>query len=74
MPTSHITIHIKKMPKWSTMCVHDVAGISAIYHPLCEGAYFIAKRLQDESSSVLQTSQMLNVKFRVCIAIHYPHS
>jgi hypothetical protein len=25
MPTSHVTIHIMKVPKWSTMRVHDVA-------------------------------------------------
>ncbi len=28
--TSHITIHIMEVPKWSTMRVHDVACKSAI--------------------------------------------
>ncbi len=38
MPTSHITIHIMKVPKQSTMSVHDVAGKSVVNYPHHEGA------------------------------------
>jgi hypothetical protein len=35
---SHFTIHIMKVPKWSTMHVHDVVGKSAVYYPHHESA------------------------------------
>jgi hypothetical protein len=37
-PTSHITIHIMKVPQQSTMSVHDVEGKSVVNYPHHEGA------------------------------------
>ncbi len=37
-PTSHITIHIMKVPKQSTISVHDVAGKFVVNYPHHEGA------------------------------------
>jgi hypothetical protein len=47
----------------SPMRIHDVAGKSAICYP------HHAKRIHEESSAALGTSQ-----FRMCLAICYPHS
>jgi hypothetical protein len=38
MPTSRFTIHVMKVFGQSPMCVHDVAGKSAVYYPHHEGA------------------------------------
>jgi hypothetical protein len=34
MLTSHFTIHIIKVPKRPTMCVHDVSRKSTIFYPI----------------------------------------
>jgi hypothetical protein len=54
-PTSHFTIHIRKVPRQSPMRIHDVAGKSAIYYPHHEGTWLIAKRFHEENSRALPT-------------------
>jgi hypothetical protein len=42
-----------KVPKQSTMSVHDVAGKSVVSYPHHEGAEFIAKHLHEEICGAL---------------------
>jgi hypothetical protein len=67
------TIHIMKMGWRSPVCVHDVAGKSGVYYLHHEGAKFIAQHIHDENSTAPRQSLMWNVKFRMCLAISYPH-
>jgi hypothetical protein len=39
-----------------------------------ERAYFNAKRLHEENTTALYGSQVRNVKFRMGLAVQYPHS
>jgi hypothetical protein len=58
----------------SPMRIHDVEGKSVVNYPHHECAKFIANRFHEENSRALPTSLMWNVKFRMCLAIYYPHS
>jgi hypothetical protein len=58
---SHIN-NIKRVAKQAPMCVHDVAGKSAVYYLHHEGAWVAAKRLHEENRTAPLISRIWVVK------------
>ncbi len=64
------TICIMRVARWSPHN-HDLVCYYAVNYPHHEGIQFMTKHFHKENSTAPSISRMCNIKFRMCLAIHY---